>query len=397
MYQLEDGHDSGLQRWAFVATVAAAFFMPFSLPGGRVFLYLALIMCITWWIRDRHSPQVAPLVRLAIAWITLAVVVTLCSPYFEAGESKLRKLLPWLTLIAVSNLVISRERVRVVFTAFILGCGVLAIRVFTEHTVEAMDLVRVGEFDTLGAALVHVGSMTDSQRLMVGIIFALGFMLSGKRESRAAPWLWAALMLFLVAALIINFKRGSWICTASGCGVLLLWRGRMRTWGVALLLVICVVAVPTVRARLTDLGKELERPGGRITMWFTVAPELIREYPQGIGYRVLTNDMMREIAPEVEPRRDHLHSNIAQVLVATGWVGLLLYMAWMGTALFDSFRWCIQRFSRPAGGLPLMLIAALVSLLLNGLVEYNFGDGEVVLIYVLLMGIAAAGVRRVEA
>jgi O-antigen ligase len=105
--------------------------------------------------------------------------------------------------------------------------------------------------------------------------------------------------------------------------------------------------------------------------------------------------MMKEIAPHVESQRDHLHSNPVQILVATGCVGLALYLAWMAAAVSDGVRFC--RAAAREGGTDQMVAAALLlmlaALLLNGIVEYNFGDGELVLFYGFLMGALAAGRR----
>ena len=134
-----------------------------------------------------------------------------------------------------------------------------------------------------------------------------------------------------------------------------------------------------------------------MTMWFEITPALIREHPWGIGYRSLTNEMMRDIAPYVEADRDHLHSNIAQVLVATGGLGFVLYMLWMLAALHAG--WTYFRAARDAVDPPdaisaLAVLCMLVGLLLNGVVEYNLGDGELVLAYGLLMGTCIAGQQR---
>jgi O-antigen ligase len=106
--------------------------------------------------------------------------------------------------------------------------------------------------------------------------------------------------------------------------------------------------------------------------------------------------MMKEIAPEVEPKRDHLHSNYVQILVATGWLGLGCYLAWMIAALVDAVV-----FARKASGTNAMselsavaVLLMLTGLLINGIVEYNFGDAELVLACALIIGCAAAGRRR---
>jgi len=84
-----------------------------------------------------------------------------------------------------------------------------------------------------------------------------------------------------------------------------------------------------------------------------------------------------------------LHANWAQVLVETGWMGLALYLAWMGLALWDGGAW-VRRTGCAEGSLrgpPRVVFALLVGLLLNGLVEYNFGDTELMFIYAFVMGL----------
>ena len=108
----------------------------------------------------------------------------------------------------------------------------------------------------------------------------------------------------------------------------------------------------------------------------------------GIGYRMLTNDDMVQIAPNVERDRDHLHSNPVQMIVDGGIIGLLLYLAWMLSGFADAAV-CIAR-SRVS---TYSLVSALMfsGLFLHGIVEYNFGDSEIVLLYGLAMGCCVAG------
>jgi hypothetical protein len=44
----------------------------------------------------------------------------------------------------------------------------------------------------------------------------------------------------------------------------------------------------------------------------------------------------------------------------------------------------------------IVVMLMLAGLLLNGFVEYNFGDTEIIILYAFLMGMAAAGARRPE-
>ena len=102
-----------------------------------------------------------------------------------------------------------------------------------------------------------------------------------------------------ILALILNFKRGTWFC-AFGMGALfMLLQVRARYVLALLALGALTLAAPTVRQRLAGLSGEFrEGGGGRMTMWTRIAPPLVREHPwKGIGYRALTNERMRALAP----------------------------------------------------------------------------------------------------
>ena len=204
-------------------------------------------------------------------------------------------------------------------------------------------------------------------------------------------------MLFAVqtVAFIMMFKRGSWIC---GFGVLALFVASKTNWKYLLILVVAVMStfvLPPVRARMEGLKQEFQSGSGRMMMWSEITPVLVREHPWlGIGYRVLTPDMMAKINRHVERNRNHLHSNIAQVVVETGFIGLFVYLLWMGSALFEGIRLVFSPKIAPAAGiLSMALLLMLVFLLANGLVEYNFGDGELILAYGIVMGCISSARR----
>ncbi|MFC1497239.1 O-antigen ligase family protein [Verrucomicrobiota bacterium] len=165
------------------------------------------------------------------------------------------------------------------------------------------------------------------------------------------------------------------------------------------------LSLPYVRFRLSSLMKEIDPwSGGRMTMWTKVMPGLIKKYPFGVGYGSLTNEEMQEQAeiawkreyPGKRPRgnlvekgRTHLHSNIPQVLVETGWIGLFVYIAWMIRAAADGIMLIVK-----AGKAGLAdkihattLLLMLLGLFANGMVEYNFGDAELVIILSIVMGV----------
>ncbi|MGI6494710.1 MAG: O-antigen ligase family protein [Kiritimatiellia bacterium] len=253
------------------------------------------------------------------------------------------------------------------------------------------------------------GELGDSQRLMAGLVGAVAIVLS-RDKTAGGHWafrlrfpvggpvalrVWPILAGLTSLALLLTFKRSSWLAALA---VLVFLCFRRIPWKKGLLglvaLAVVVAAIPATRVRMASLFDEFDpQNGGRVVMWTKVAPAVMREHPGGIGFRAMTPERMREFAGKanvrhVEPRRYHLHSNPVEMATSTGWAGLAIYLAWLVLAFRDVRR--IDRGRPPESrGLAPALGGMLAALVLNGLVEYNFADGELVLAYGLLMGSAA--------
>jgi O-antigen ligase len=295
----------------------------------------------------------------------------------------------------VTTLVTSPRRFRVLVIAFALGGAALAAYLLVRNPILAAGSFKAGGFASYAQAVVFHGSMTNGQRLVATIAatFLLVTVFRGRFRAQSG---WSASLALQCAGFVMNFKRGSWAVAAVIMGALAWAWWRWRAVLAFAALVALLLALPPVRNRVGQLRYEFDpEGGGRLTMWFRVAPAILAEHPFGIGVRALTSETMVAIAPNVEKDRNHLHSNVAQVLVETGWLGFALYLAWMAVSLRDAWRLAGGRDAWPPGGdadrwLPLLALAGLMA---NGLVEYNMGDAGIVLLYGLFMGMAAAGAR----
>lgn len=395
-----------MERLAYRCLIGAACAAAFSLPLGRLLLAASLSALVVMHVRSRSVPRLPAVAWCALTFMVVAALATIFGVDPERAVPKLRKLLWFLGIPVTALLVTTPRRLSVLLTAFAAGCTVLALWTCVELPLHAVKAARLPGVESVARALIVSGSMTDAQRLMLGTVVTLGLLLSLRSAGRRWGW-WLVALGAQGAALIVNFKRGSWFCAAL---LLAVYVTVKAGWKHLLALGLCLLGtlfLPPVRARLRSLGEEWSvDAGGRMTMWTKVAPALIRKHPMGVGYRALTNRMMRREAYEVERRRDHLHSNVLQVLVATGWAGLGVYLVWMTRALVDAVRFlgCSRRESSPESAwgdqqrplIPeptgaLILLLLLLGLLINGFVEYNFGDAELVLVYSFVMGAAAAG------
>ena len=375
--------------WARRLLLAAVAVVTFSVALGQLFLVAACVPLAVWLVRARPRPALPPVVAAALLFIAIAWLTLACNTA-RPDVARVTKLLWFVALPAAAWLLRDACAVRHLLWAFALGCGALAVKTLSVVPWGAWKLLREAPdyAQTFRHALTLQGSMPDGQMLMLGLVATLGLLLIRRAARQPTGWV-AALLLLQVAAFVLNLKRGSWIVAILLLVIFVLMK---LTWKHTLLIGLAVagaLCLPPVRARLTTLERDFDPAvGGRATMWLRVAPALIRAHPWGLGYRQLTNEKMRAVAPNVEADRDHLHNNALTVLVETGWAGLIAYTLWMGWALWDA-TWRIRRAraeSEAAAIAALVLLLMFVGLLLNGVVEYNFGTSRLMIALGVILG-----------
>ncbi len=385
-----------LDEWGWLAFLAAIFTAGFSMPVSRFLLVAAAAVTVVWLVRNQLKPWIPAVVWLALLYVVWLAGVTLFGINPARGMPKLPKLVWFLFIPVASFFINSPSRLLHTLIAYVLGVVVLSVQICVCNPMRAMASVASGEYGTFVEALIGHGSITNGERLMIGVIAGVGLAWIAFRERRRF-WAWLVPVVLMGAAFVVNFKRGSWFVGALCAGVFLAAHAGRRVVAAGTIVVLLLLLLPPVQMRIGELRHEFDTEGGgRLTMWTKVAPALIREHPFGIGYRVLTNDMMRRIAPEVEPRRDHVHSNVLQVTIEAGWAGLAIYLAWMVTALCNAARGVACAAVLPGVGEragPWVTLLMLSALILNGIVEYNMGDSEIVLLYVWLLGAGTAVCR----
>jgi len=404
--------------WAFWCLLASAFCMGFSLPLGRLGLLAAAACLAVDAARGRCRLRMPLTGWLWLALAALAAVVTAHGLNPGKGLGKLDKLVWFMGLPVAASVVDSRARLWQVLRALIYGLAVQALRVCIRNPLNALAIserfekTRMAVHFPFAHELILQGNLVDGQRVMVGLVGAVALVMGGNAlarlgtrrlvlsagrepaegggETRARDFripLWPLLIGLLAAAEILVMKRGSWFSTALvlialGGRRLLRWRWLLPA---AVLPGLLAVGVAPVRQRLADVRTEFSTgSGGRLAMWTEVAPVLLKAHPWGIGFRAMTSERMRAIAPQIERDRDHLHSNFVEMAVSLGWAGLALYLVWMAFLLRDAL---------VANAAPRPLFWMILAIFLNGVVEYNFADAEIIILLGLLGGLAAAGRR----
>lgn len=387
MFTLSIGRS--LEERAFAALLATVFTITFSIALGQACAAVCLALFIAGLFQKQILWRNPPGSWLAVAFIALAMGLSILHGDAAGLWSRVGRLF-WFVLIPVTtSLAWVPGRAEKLVGAFLGGCAVLGLKDLLVFPVQAWRKP-VPDFLT---ALIDKGSMTDGQMLMLGLVGSVWVLLMSIHERRPLPWWGWGILLAQLAGLIINFKRGSWLCAMTLIAIAVLMHLRWRAWLVMVACLAVFFLLPPVQTRMVQLKKEFNAEGGgRLTMWSTIAPALIREHPAGLGFGCLTNDKMRQVFKGVEPNRNHLHANWAQILVETGWVGLLLYFLWMAKTVLNNLAWIGRSRMGPMAehGVSKVAFVLLAGMLLNGLVEYNFGDTELMFIYAFIMGLTGA-------
>ena len=397
----ERGGLAGQVIW--VLLVAFCLAVPLSIAASQGLAVLAMLV----WVGERVArgrPYARGRVAGRLKWdrtpldlpILCFVAAALASVFWGADTATSLKGARTYGLILIIYLVADQVRdlgrLRWLVLALLAGMSIGSVLKICEVASVAREVARAaGTSEMFWDAVTEEGSMSQAGQLLVAIGLGVALLMNEKRRG----WLLAlgAVLAVMLVAEMLNFKRGAWaglICIVGVAGWL-----RMKK----LVLVVAAAAVTVLLFyepawnRVVTLREEFSvDKGGRLAMWKTV-PAIMKDYPMGVG--IDNVGLMREYDPGIEEDRDHMHNTYVQLLVETGPLGLAAFLWWM--IVFVRAAGGMLRRSRACGGITDAVAVAAVSVmagfLVNGLVEFNFGDSEVVMMIYFLMG-AMLVVRR---
>lgn len=361
-----------------------AFLLPISISLSEPLVFLAAPVWLVVLARHRGARCLSCPYRWPIA--AFLAVAVLSIPWSFRPEMSLQRghrlpvfLIPFMMLTAFRPDARGGWALAVrTVTLFVAGC---ALRGF-------YDVARVAVLVHRGAGLYSTGNMRDPQMYMVALSFLVALVMAAGAKARTAS-VWTA-MAACAAGLVLHFKRGCWMAFVAAAAAM---AGMARRWVSLAAVVLCVAAlllVPQVRERVGMLRDESSsRLGGRYVLWSRVAPGMLKDYPNGMGWGAVRYGDLREYSWRVQPGLDHLHNNALQIALELGWAGLAIWLWWMGTAFVAMYQaWRRLPAGEPAGGLALGTFGGFLALMVNGVVEYNFGDSEILMLICFLMGLS---------
>ena len=364
----------GLDRaalWLLLAFVAS---LQLSIAAAGILLTGALFAWAALLVRDRARPA-APAIMLPLvvyAGATLASAAFSLDPMASLYDSKQLVLL----LIVPMVYQVARGRHAALVIDVILAVGAASA---------AVGIVQYGllHYDTLElrprGVLSHY--MTYSGTLMLVLCTAVARIIFGSRDR-----IWPTLVMpALVVALAVSLGRNAWVGACVAVGVLLALRNfRLLALLPLAIAVVFALAPGSVSKRMISIF-DLKDPSNRDRLaMLEVGKGIVRDHPlTGVG-----PSMVQRVYPQYRPDygehpvNPHLHNVPVQIAAERGIPALVIFL-WFVVSLGLG----LVRLIRGSGDrlLPALGLAALSAMLAAGLFEYNFGDSEFLMLFLVLI------------
>lgn len=246
---------------------------------------------------------------------------------------------------------------------------------------------------------------TYAEVLQLIASLALGMLLSVRRRLSLRGFLLGVGLAGMLFALLLTVTRASWAGLLASAFTIALVGASRRTlvWIAALAVPLALVGLFVLQQRrqVGFFDKSDGSTSWRLIVWREGAEILLsspRHLLVGTGMDSLKR-RWREWGMFDGGRQPwgHLHSTPLQIAFERGVPALLVWAAWL--FVYGRLLWRLARGGLEddwvVRGLSLGALGGLVGFLTAGLVHYNFGDSEVVMVFYLIMGLALAAERIV--
>jgi O-antigen ligase len=358
-----------------------------SIALAQTLLWLMLACWVLLRFQERTRPSAPRFFIPLLAYGALTLLSSALSIDPEASLIDSRQLLLFAIVPAVYD-VARGERASTVIDV-ILSVGA-ASAVF--------GIIQYGvlHYDNLGqrpqGALTHY--MTYSGILMLVICAAAARLIFGSRDR-----IWPALVMpALVVALALTFTRNAWIGACVAAGLLFILKDFRLTALLPVIVAALVVLAPDgLVSRVTSTFNAQDPANQDRFAMIEIGARIIRDHPlAGIGPNMVPR-VYEEYRPDYAVNRTnpHLHNVPLQIAAERGLPAAAVWLWFVGAVSLALFR----MFRDAANGhrervLIATALASIVAMLIAGLFEYNFGDSEFLMLFLVLITLPFAAARR---
>jgi O-antigen ligase len=385
---------AGLERAAYYALLAFVALLPFSIFASELLLTITAVLWLAVVIHRRERIEAPPMFWPLAAYAGATLVASVFSVDPRTSLIDCKQLLLFAIVPIAYRLLPGRRTLTVVDVIIAVG-AISAVIGIVQFGILKFDHLGQRPRGSLGMY------MTYSGQLMLVACTAAARVLFRKDDR-----MWSALVLpALVAALVATLSRNAWVGACAGIGLLLVIRDFRL---IALLPVAAAVFIAIAPAQLTErLYSSFRINTASRDSAETEASVLSNRDRLAMarsGLRIIKKNLLTGVGPDmvrmvyaqnrdpqaVQQLNSHLHNVPLQIAAERGLPALLLWLWFMFTLLRDFVR---RRGSTPLPSVTMAALASTVALLAAGLFEYNFGDSEFLMLFLVIATLPYAADR----
>jgi O-antigen ligase len=371
-----------LEQAGLAAVYGVAGALQFSIAVAQILLTVAFVCWIAVVVIDHETIEVPRFAWPLALYAVLTFVSTAFSPDPRTSLMADKQMILFL-LVPLAYRFATGSHASTLVTVVISFAAVSAIVGIVQFGVLHYDNLGRRAHGTLG----HY--MTYSGLLMLVIGTALARVLFGHRDR-----LWSALVIpALAVAVAFSFSRNAGVGACAAAALLLFLKDRRLLALLPIVAALFFLLAPTSISNRYASIFSLKNPTNRDRVaMLREGVHMIEAHPLvGIGPNMVQPLYAQYRVPEaVNPVNPHLHNVPIQIAAERGLPALAAWLWFIGglvAALWKRQRDPSQRFLAAVG------LSAVVSMLAAGMFEYNFGDSEFLMLFLLLVTLPFAASR----
>jgi O-antigen ligase len=373
---------AALEQAGLLALFGVAGALQFSIAIAQILLTVSVICWIALIVIDRESVEIPSFAWPLLVYAVITLISTAFSPDPRTSLMACKQMVLFLLVPLVYRFVRGSNAQTMVTVIVSFAAASAAVGIFQ---------FGVLHYDNLGqrpqGTLGHY--MTYSGLLMLVIGTALARILFGERDR-----LWAALVVpALAVAIPLTFSRSAEVGACAAVALLFLLKDKRLLAVLPVLALIFFVAAP---ARVTDRFESifnLKNPTNldRLVM-MREGVHMVKDHPLlGIGPNMVLPLYAQYREPDaVNAVNPHLHNVPLQIAAERGLPALAVWL-WFVIGLIGALSKMMRDKRQKL--LAATALAAVVSMLAAGMFEYNFGDSEFLMLFLILVTLPFAAIK----
>ena len=372
----------GLERAAWLALLAFAASLQVSIFAAGVLLTLTAVLWLILVIRNGERVDVPRMFWPLAAYSAATVVSALFAVDREVSLLDLKQLVLFAIIPIAYRLLPGKRSLTAVDVIITVG-AIEAIYGIVQYAILNFDHLQ----RRVQGSLTHY--MTYSGVLMLVACTAAARIMF-RRQDRIWPSL---VMPALLVALALTMSRNAWVGVSLGIGLLFLLRD-FRLIGllpVAVALFLAFAPAPLTERLYSTFSLKDPTNRDRVAM-IKSGFRIIKDHPlTGVGPDGVRLVYMHYRDPTAERQLNpHLHNVPLQIAAERGLPALAIWVWFIVVLVQDLAR---KTRSSSLRSLPTAALAGVVAMLAAGMFEYNFGDSEFLMLFLLIVTLPYAADR----